>query len=489
MLLPTLRPLLRVLISILMMAYVTGETMAQTLGAPKSIPLNEKAHKAKEEMTERFPFLCAGDRVYFFEHAREGLSPIYKYFGYAYDRNSGTVLAVRNLGLPEEKNIKPVEAFFMAGDKPAYVERTWDAKAGKVGLRAQLLDPVSLEPDGPPVKVGDIPLESYLHTLSLGIDVMPSPDGSKLLFCFDRVQSGGMQVAMLWVTDAQLEPVWNGVYKVPTQALGYQRELLFDDNGAAYFEVNAILLETDDVKVRSDGSQKVKVKGNYINKRSHTWFRMRDKEYSMWDGTLPDGRVVGNMSMALVNDRLVIGGFIEEDGVCDWVRVTLDEAFSPTDLHSGHVVRPKTKGLEVLKLVPGENGETYLYGHVEYRNTLIVLIDGAGKASWETSIEGPSLWSTGFSKDGTLYIPQSGAEESVAKLMGAGEWKAPGMKLHPVLISVDRAGKVHAQDLIPASMSGTYPSWTGFDRMAACNGYATIGRLDDATGIISVVFE
>ncbi|HEY0978868.1 MAG TPA: hypothetical protein VGE21_15450, partial [Flavobacteriales bacterium] len=302
-----------------------GFLAAQGIGAMQYIPLREKPHKAKLEMTTGWPSLCTEDHVYTFETAREGLSPIYKYFGYAFDRKAGTVAAVRNMGLPEVKNIAPVESFFIAGDRPAYVQRTWDKDAGEVGLSAQLLDPSTLLPDGDPVRIAKIPLDpkGYVHTLSLGVEVLPSPDGTKLLFCYDRVQSGGMQVVMLWVTDTKLQPVWSGMYKVPTQALGYQRDVLFDDAGRVYLKVNAILLDGDDVKVRSDGTQKVKVKANYANKRTHTWFRMHEKDYRMWDGVLPDGRVPESLGMALSNGGLSLGGFVEEDGAWEWVTLRL----------------------------------------------------------------------------------------------------------------------------------------------------------------------
>lgn len=306
--------------------------VAQTMGTPRYIPLQQALHKVEYgEMLERPAMLCTGERSYAFECAREGLNPIYRYFGYAYDLEAGTVLAARNLGLPEEKNARPIEGFFLAGDRPAYLQRHWDGKTGVVTLDVQVLDPATLLPEGTPVRIGTATLDrdSYKGYSMLGVDVHHSPDRSRTVFCFDQVQDKGMQVVMCWVTSATLEPVWQGIYKISVQATGYQRELLLGDDGAVLLEANAVQLDASDVKASG------RVKEQSESKRSRAWFRFRGEEQRMWDGVLPDGRTLDDAGMVLLSDRPWLGGFVERDGAWEWVRFSLDDEFKPARFRSG----------------------------------------------------------------------------------------------------------------------------------------------------------
>lgn len=485
---------MRLTLAALLLTTTHTLTLAQTPGAPTFIASPKPLHKvAYGEMLERPAMLCADDRAFAFEVAREGLNPIYRYFAYAYDLQAGGILAARDLGLPEKKNARPIEAFFLAGDKPAYLLRQWDEKSGTLTLQAQVLDPSTLEPSGTPVTIGTAPLDpgSYKGYLALGVTVDRSPDGQRTVFCFDQVQDKGMQVVMCWVTDAALTPVWQGVYRIPVQSLGYQRELLLSNDGNVYLKANGVQLTAADVK----DNGKVKTKTNYASMRSRAWFALNGKEQHMWDGTLPDGRVLTDAGMVVHGDRLLMGGFVADGGAKAWVRFAMDKAFLPVDVSSGALATPGLGEMYRPKLVVDNDGTAFLYASSDMRNALLVAFDAKGGMAWEKYVKGDALYPTGFARKGRLFVPMLAKDDAVAAFAKKGTLATGGVKLHPVVFTADASGNLALQDVLAPADGNREIQLDGmtgrpdYSIMAHTGAYIDFSYAKDRPGIVLVELD
>lgn len=201
---------------------------------------------------------------------------------------------VRDLPLAVERNVhRPVNAVAVIGGKPCVFYDRWDKKTGVVSLFAQRYAMPSLESDGPELSLGDMPLDPKSYDGSrLTFDIKKSPDGKQTLLMFDRIQAGGIKLALCWVLDNELNIAWKGGYQLPVQAAESQSDYWIMDNGYVYYTVKAVNLDEKDLKEKKDGTTAVKKNQSVVKHGSTTWFELHGETFNQWSGghdqNLPD---------------------------------------------------------------------------------------------------------------------------------------------------------------------------------------------------------
>ncbi len=403
----------------------------------------------------RYPVLLHDDRMYTFigdpDKKTEGGR---KWLVHAYSVEADRSVASSELVLPtwgkgEDLRVRVV---FMAGERPAALYRIWSKKTGLVTLHAQALDPATLENDGAPVNIGEIPFDarSYLGDGPY-MTVTPSPDGSKLLFYFDKIKLQGFQLVMCWVTSKDLEPIWSGVYRVPAQSAGFQATMKFADDAAVYLSVEAVLLSEDDVKEKQDGSLKAKEKANYHNKKEQTFFKLRGEEFRMWDGALPNGWGLQSGDLTVAGGQLYVGGLaLAPDGkrASHWAYAQLDGSFQPGDLKTYLLPAGDHKDLSFKHLILDDSGDKYFIA-MDRKRMMVKALDARDVHRWDGTL-GLDDWgfAVAFVHNGKLRIGRMCQHDQVGHET-SGELKTIGAGFYyPVLVTFDERGRTRQETLV-----------------------------------------
>lgn len=223
--------------------------------------------------------------------------------------------------------------------------QSWEKKTGRVTIQMQHLESTGLQPEGPLLDVGVVPLDpkSYGGD-ALNIRFIESNDRSKHLVYFDGIQFGGIKLAMCWVLDEHDEPVWHGGYRIPVQALGASTEVTFTNAGQVIIEVEAIVLDDSNTKEKKDGSLEAKVDKTYYGETSQTFYLLQGDEFRAWDGKLPGG---GEMTKAFIADAPEGLLFLastrkgeRKSASHEWAVGRMDGSFQPVVTASGKLDQP-----------------------------------------------------------------------------------------------------------------------------------------------------
>lgn len=311
--------------------------------------------------------------------------PYYKYWGPQCSNGNSFVLANMNLQvqdligyvIPEQGKASAVPVnlpltdgmltrlsnFHVIGGRPCLVFSEWDNATGTMTL---LIQPYTTAwvADGEPVRIGTIPLDpkSY-HGWAINVTVESSPDGEKNLVLFDDLQSNGIKLAMCWVLDDELNPIWHGGYRIPVQATGSRRTVRILDNGHVYIAMRAVVLNEENTKEDKDGN--VKVKASTANDdRDATLYELHGETFNSWDTRVPELKGSLFSLPILVGDQVLLGGSIENDDPKDvsarWAVVELNEGLTPAVLLSERLGEgSKNNGGGAL--ITDHSGRPYLY--------------------------------------------------------------------------------------------------------------------------------
>lgn len=225
------------------------------------------------------------------------------------------------------------------------VLQIWDKETGHVDLRLQTFNRADAQPVSASVPVGMIPLDRKSYKGSaLSIKAFPSPDSSKTLLYFDEIQSQGIKLAMCWVVDREGDPIWNGAYRLPVQALGSKTTITFTDGGQVLVEVSAVLLDEDNTREKKDGTMQAKVDQYYANRLSTTVYVMHGDEFLSWDGRIPGDADASYLKVVDTPDGLRFLASVQKgkrkDAACEWVLGKLDAGFKPEVLATGSLHAP-----------------------------------------------------------------------------------------------------------------------------------------------------
>jgi len=270
--------------------------------------------------------------------------------------------------------------YFYFKDKPWGIFQGWDKETGKVSLFAQAYDPDSFAANGAPFPIGTVPLDAGSYRgVPLRMETYPSPDQSKLLIYFDGIQSGNIKLAMCWVMDDAMQPVWNGMYRLPVQAYGAETNVNFFNDGQVAVDVEAIVLDADNTREKSDGSVSAKVDKSYINNRSITLYVLHGETFLMWDGEFPNGVQAENAKLLNLDGvwhflaSTVTGKGKERRA--EWIVGTMDGSFEPAETARGNGGS--------TKILVDEKGA--FYNIADGTVMKVTKLDVSGQILWEHS--------------------------------------------------------------------------------------------------------
>jgi hypothetical protein len=436
----------------------TPAATAQVKGPVQYLAQKEKMHNVSNPnlLTRPSP-LCHGEMIY----VLDGIGFGKQIFGHVYNATTGAGVASRELEFDRKvkDSFKYLE-FFMAGDNPAILFRQWDKKSGKVTLYVERYDPLTFQPIGRPTEVGVIPFDAKSYA-GYGpiMEVENSPDGSKILFYFDRIKVQEVQLVMCWVTDTDLNSIWSGIYRVPAQSAGFHKEMHFSDEGAVYLAVNAVLLNESNVKEKADGSVKVQV-SHSLRGMTKSYFKMHHEEFRFWDGTLPGGKQLENGLLTVKGSKVYFGGLLIPEGGGkggrEWVFAHMDEDFKPVDIERLPVPSQKMDDLSLSSFVVDDEGGGFFVGRRAKDNeTVVTAFDANGTERWNNSVKWKSYYRVAaFCRDGRLHLlgkatgDQSGIEGSTEYNHKSGSWVVPAIGMFT------ETGRFLPQDLLGFDVNG-----------------------------------
>jgi hypothetical protein len=270
--------------------------------------------------------------------------------------------------------------FFFFNDHPWGIFQSWKKESGSLSLFAQKFGATSLAPEGDPIGIGEVPLDpkSYKGT-PLYVRTLVSPDSSKLLFYFDEIQSQGIKLAMCWVVDEEIRPIWSGMYKIPVQAYGAKSSVNFFDDGQVTLSIEAIVLNDANTREKSDGSEAAKVDKSYLNETSSTVYVMHDKTFRMWDGALSGGKA-SIMQLMNIDGEWRFLAFRRsgkgKDANTEWVFGTMDNDLHPTEVSKG-------KAVSTLAQILLNRSSSFLFSCYTEDATQVGCVNANGALEWE----------------------------------------------------------------------------------------------------------
>ncbi len=297
--------------------------------------------------------------------------------------------------------------FNVVGGRPCIVYTTWEKKTGVVTVMVQ---PYTTEwaVDGAPVTIGTIPLDPKSYQgWSIHVTVQASPDQEKVLFLFDDLQSGGVKLALCWVLDNELNPLWKGGYRIPVQATGSRRSVRILDNGHVYLRMQAVVLNEDNTKEKKDGSLQVKT-STANDKPESTWYELHGETFNMWDTQVAslNGSLLG--MPILLGDRLFLGGYLKNSDKKDrnlrWAVVELGDGLTPTLVANGQAGEHKGATAD-SDLLTDKSGNPYLLLNTEGMTHVVgfgpdMAVKWSKGAPWSTALALP--------REAGLYMPVMG---------------------------------------------------------------------------------
>jgi hypothetical protein len=164
--------------------------------------------------------------------------------------------------------------------------QAWDKKTGAVDLYAQAYDRKLVAQDAP-IKIGTVNLEPKGYWgQPLGVEALVSPDGSKLVFYFDGIQAGNIKLAMCWAMDRDMEPIWDGAYRLPVQSLGATTTPHFFNDGSVSVTIRAVELDEESTKEKRDGTVEAKVEKTVGKNMSTALYVLRGETFFKLDGAM-----------------------------------------------------------------------------------------------------------------------------------------------------------------------------------------------------------
>ncbi len=140
--------------------------------------------------------------------------------------------------IPLDPTLASVEEVITIGEDVCIIYRVHDDKELHVTLHALRLSVPKLEPVGGVIKLGfyAIPEKGNRSRNDYWITIAPSPDGSKWgILLHKRVKDKDVQEFACWMKDASLEPLWEHVFKIPTEAERVEaRSMHVSDEGVVH---------------------------------------------------------------------------------------------------------------------------------------------------------------------------------------------------------------------------------------------------------------
>lgn len=374
---------------------------------------------------------------------------------------------------PDVKGRDNLNAFFMLGERPCAVYDRWDEGTGRVTLYAQAFTP-DLDPDGAAVQVGVIPLDAKSYQGShLNVSPIESPDRSKVLLLFDDIQSGGIKLAMCWVFNAALEPLWQGAYRLPVQSYGAGSTAYLLDNGHVYMRMNGVVLTEDNVKEKKDGSLQAKTDKKYWKHDVTTWYELHGETFHMWDCKLPSLKGSFSGIPMLLDGRVVMGGrvvFDDEDARPTWVFVALNEGMVPEVLTSGPPPATDDDALDSFQLLVDRSGHAYLKHDKGWNGTLIKF-DGTFRPQWERPIPATG---TIYMFEDRLYMPLFGTQDDREDLEKGERWRphCASRRCTPFVLAWNAQGERTSRSLLPEGTTDAHIYDNGgFKSIERCGAY------------------
>ncbi len=389
------------------------------------------------------------------------------------------------------KNHVDINAMTIVGGQPCIVFDEWDVKTGELNVFVQRYT-TELEIDGAAVPLGKIPLDPKSYAgWQLVFDVMRSPDGSKNLFLFDRLQSGGIKLAMCWVTDDDLDILWKGIYRIPVQAVGSESDVWLMDNGHVIMRMSAVVLEQEDVKEKKDGTLKVKDVQNPYKHSSTSWYEMFGETFNKWSEDLADDSE-SNYRPLQVGDKVVLAG-VRRTGPrkspdLQWVLLEVKDGFDPKPLQNGTLkVDPKNFEWNVRAALD-KQGAVYITMKQE-EGVYMVKVDPARGLEWERNLN----WDeTAFSALGDRMASLTTlSKDQLEKLEAGRPWRPAigNFTLTPLLLSVDPDGQNRTMRVLPIAEQEVQKHWSYNNNIfRECGCYISGSHSKKRKGMVRVDF-
>lgn len=331
----------------------------------------------------------------------------------------------------------------------------WDKQTGRVDLRLQEFSRADAKPMGAFIPIGTVPLDPKSYKGSpLTFKRFFSPDSSKALLYFDDIQSGGIKLAMCWVVDKDGEPLWNGAYRIPVQALGAETTVAFTNKGQVLVEVSAVVLDEDNTREKKDGTVQAKVEKYYTNKTSTTLYLLHGDDFLSWDSRISnDAETTYIKAVDTPNGWRFLASVQKgkkKAATHEWVLGSLDAAFNPEVLAKGTLEAPLTKVFYT---------ETSAFHALSFQDEdLTVLhISMAGNMDWQQKApltKEPQMSQFSIVADRLVYIQRLTKGNVKNLLQGTAATFAPGALIpYPTLV-VWKDGTRTVTPLISLEASG-----------------------------------
>ncbi|MBS1583909.1 MAG: hypothetical protein JST66_17055 [Bacteroidetes bacterium] len=421
------------------------------------------------------------------------------WIGYVFPpKDEGPAVATPLVLPKEQKNHNNLNAFFVSGGSPWIIYDDWDKATGEVHLFAQRYTTSSFTPDEGPIPLGVIPLDARSYDgAHLHIEVIPSPDRTKMLFLFDDIQSGGIKLAMCWVTDTDLNVLWKGAYRIPVQAMGSYSSAFLLDNGHAYMRVHAVVLNGDNVKEKKDGSVAVKTETHVSKYSRDTWYELHGETFQKWDAKVPGmpGNFIGQPVMA--EGSVVMNGVLSSDEEgrkrdkhLIWVQARMSEAFVPEPIASGRSIL-EAEEVEVCAAQRTPSGATYVHAFTAGHLYLFKIgtdhtLEWEHEAPWgsnEAYVQGEHLLMPILGLQGDLKDAQAGKKWSDHPYTGTG--------YIPMIMIWDPSGAHTVQGLLPDGVgrSGLRAYSGHFDTIDACGCFVDHSQEKEHPGLVRVCIQ
>lgn len=379
-------------------------------------------------------------------------------------------LITRSINLPvSAKNHYQVNAFTAIGNNPCVVYDEWDKKTGIVSIFAQRYAPNDLAEVGKPVALGTIPLDEKTYRGDqLMMSTRQSPDGKNTLLIFDKIQQGGIKLAMCWVLDNNLNTVWSGAYKIPVQAYGSSNNYWLMNDGRVYAESYAIVLDEDDVKETKEGSTKLKRTENPYKHRVSSWYELHGKSFQKWERKQDEDKRFA-VEPLQVGERVFFAGVYDHDGdpktIQQWVLYDAGaNDFDPQLVATGDLKGERDRSAESAAIVD-DQGNIFVSLGVKDGMSMVKL-NAHGIVAWNRVLP----WrNSNFIAQGEHLLSYSWMTAAEEKAVLAGKVVRPATDLagysNAMMLVVNSDGAFHPIKLLPenSSIKEVYGYWRLFE--------------------------
>lgn|GEM_PF-5103107 len=353
---------------------------AQTFGAPEwsNVPFTDKG---KVPWAVYGPY-CAGGASF----ALASMVAMQEdYVGYIWPQGGPVVR--KTVEFPHQKGHFSFSGFCVIGGKPCVLYSLWDKKTDEVSVFLQAYSASSFDPDGTPMKICALPFAKSYDGSMVIFTILPSPDGSKMLFLYDNIQQGGFKLALCWAIDSEMSPLWSGQYRIPMQAYGSSANSFFLDNGHLYMSVDGVALTADNVKEKDDGSLKAKTDAKYWKHSDMKWYDMHGEAFREWDCSVPGMPGAFRGSPVMADDQVVMAGLMTQEEGATYVLLKMNDAFAPEVIKSGNST--SWAGLAV-RSTTNKAGDIFISDDVG-QGVQVMKLNNAGDVQWERTKADRSL--------------------------------------------------------------------------------------------------